>query len=72
MFTLYIQQAGCIAERVAVLQVSSMVFVAQFFVSAFMGAIIDLVGSPVVVMVAASVLSLCGAVSASKVTYLGL
>ena len=55
-----------------VLQVSSMVFVAQFLVSAFMGAIIDLVGSPVVVMVAASILSLCGAISATKVTYLGL
>jgi len=49
-----------------------MVFVAQFFVSAFMGAVIDLVGSPVVVMVAASILSLCGAVAATKVTYLGL
>jgi len=57
---------------VAVLQVSSMVFVAQFVVSAFMGAIVDAVGSPVVVMIAASILSLCGAVSASKVTYLAL
>jgi len=49
-----------------------MVFIAQFLVSAFMGAIIDLAGSPVVVMIAASILSLCGAVAASKVTYLGL
>jgi len=49
-----------------------MVFVAQFVVSAFMGALIDLVGSPVVVMVAASIFSLCGAAAASKVTYLGL
>jgi len=58
--------------RGCALQVSSMVFVAQFVVSAFMGAVTDLVGSPVVVMVAASILSLCGAVAASKVTYLGL
>jgi len=49
-----------------------MVFVAQFIVSSFMGAVIDLVGSPVVVMVVASILSFCGAVAASKVTYLGL
>jgi len=49
-----------------------MVFVAQFMVSAFMGAVMDLVGSPVVVMIAASILSLCGAVTASKITYLGL
>lgn len=49
-----------------------MVFVAQFFVSAFMGALIDLVDSPVVVMIAASILSFCGALAASKVTYLGL
>lgn len=54
------------------MQVSSMVFVAQFIVSAFMGAVIDAVGSPVVVMVVASIFSLCGAVAASKVTYLGL
>jgi len=49
-----------------------MVFVAQFVVSAFMGAVMDLVGSPVVVMIAASFLSLCGAIIASKITYLGL
>jgi len=54
------------------LQVSSMVFIAQFLVSAFMGAIIELVGSSAVIMVAAAILSLCGAVSASRVTYLGL
>jgi len=49
-----------------------MVFIAQFLVSAFMGVITDLAGSPVVVMITASILSLCGAVTASKVTYLGL
>jgi len=32
----------------------------------------DLVGSPVVVMIAASILSLCGAVTATRITYLGL
>ena len=49
-----------------------MVFVAQFVISSFMGAIIELAGSPVIVMIAASVFSLCGALSATRVTYLGL
>lgn len=52
--------------------VSSMVFLAQFILSLSMGSIIRMVSSTTAVIVAASVLSFCGAVSASFVTYLDL
>ena len=49
--------------------VSSMVFLAQFILSLTMGSIIAATGSTVAVVVAASVLSFCGAVTAVFVTY---
>ena len=50
----------------------SMVFLAQFILSLSMGSIINAVQSTTAVVVAASVLSFCGAVSANFVTYLDL
>jgi len=52
--------------------ISSMVFLAQFILSLSMGSIINAVQSTTAVVVAASVLSFCGAVSANFVTYLDL
>ena len=52
--------------------VSSMVFLAQFILSTFLGSIIDLVNSTVTVVVAAAILSFCGALSASQIVYLDL
>ena len=49
--------------------VSCMVFLAQFILSLSMGTIITYFQSTVAVIVAASVLSFCGAVTASFVTY---
>lgn len=51
--------------------VSSMVFLAQFVLSSCMGSIMHACGSTSVV-VAAALLSFCGALTAFKVTYLGL
>ena len=52
--------------------VSSMVFLAQFILSLSMGSIIRMVNSTTAVIVSASVLSFCGAISAYFVTYLDL
>ncbi|GFN87906.1 proton-associated sugar transporter a [Plakobranchus ocellatus] len=52
--------------------VSSMVFMAQFLLSVAMGTIMAAVGSTVTVLVASSVLSFCGALTALRVTYLDL
>lgn len=52
--------------------VSSMVFFAQFLLSLAMGSIIHLVGSTVAVMVCASILATCGAITATRVMYLDL
>ncbi|KAK3577707.1 hypothetical protein CHS0354_032700 [Potamilus streckersoni] len=52
--------------------VSSMVFLAQFILSSVMGSIVHLAGSTVTIVIAAAILSFCGAVSATQVTYLGL
>ncbi|GAB1610937.1 solute carrier family 45 member 4-like [Argonauta hians] len=52
--------------------ISSMVFVAQFLLSSCMGSIIHLSGTTTVVMVAAAILSLCGAITATQVLYLDL
>lgn len=52
--------------------VSCMVFLAQFILSLSMGSIIAATGSTVAVIVAASVLSFCGAVSACFVNYMDL
>ncbi|KAL3836293.1 hypothetical protein ACJMK2_021730 [Sinanodonta woodiana] len=52
--------------------VSSMVFLAQFILSSVMGSIVHLAGSTVTVVIAAAILSFCGSVSATQVTYLGL
>ena len=52
--------------------VSSMVFLAQFILSISMGNIISAFQSTTAVIVAASVLSFCGSVTASFVTYLDL
>ncbi|KAL5010419.1 hypothetical protein ScPMuIL_012724 [Solemya velum] len=51
---------------------SSMVFLAQFILSAFMGTIIHAAGSTITIVIAAAVLSLCGAISATQVVYLDL
>jgi len=52
--------------------VSTMVFLAQFILSLTMGSIIQAVNSTTAVIIAASVLSFCGAIAASFVTYLDL
>ena len=52
--------------------VSSMVFLAQFILSLSMGSIINAFQTTTVVVIAASVLSFCGSVSACFVTYLEL
>ncbi len=49
--------------------VSSMVFLAQFILSLSMGTIIAAAQSTVAVILAAAVLSFCGAITASFVTY---
>jgi hypothetical protein len=50
--------------------VSSMVFVAQFILSFFIGSLIKLLGTKTVVVYAASVFSSCAAVSSTKLYYL--
>jgi len=52
--------------------VSCMVFLAQFILSLLMGSIVYRTGSTVAVVVAAAILSFCGAISANFVTYLDL
>ncbi|OWF52242.1 Proton-associated sugar transporter A [Mizuhopecten yessoensis] len=52
--------------------VSSMVFLAQFILSAFVGTIIDAVGSSVAIVVAAAIFSFIGACCATQVMYLDL
>ncbi|XP_014768744.1 solute carrier family 45 member 4 [Octopus bimaculoides] len=52
--------------------ISSMVFVAQFLLSSCMGSIIHVSGTTAAVIVAAAVLSLCGALTATQVLYLDL
>ena len=52
--------------------VSCMVFLAQFILSSLMGTIVAAAGSTVAVVVCASVLSFCGAVSANFVSYMDL
>ncbi|CAF1164404.1 unnamed protein product [Rotaria sordida] len=49
--------------------VSSMVFLAQLFLSLTMGTFIHLAGSTVIVTIVASVLSICGAISATQILY---
>ena len=49
-----------------------MVFFAQFLLSACMGAIVHKTGTTASVMAAASVLSFCGSLCATKVLYLDL
>jgi solute carrier family 45 protein 1/2/4 len=52
--------------------VSSMVFIAQLLLSAFVGSVVHATGSTVAVVVMAAVLSFLGALSATQVLYLGL
>merc|ERR1712227_1047297 len=52
--------------------VSAMVFLAQFILSSLMGSIVQFMGSTVAVVICASILSFCGAVSANFVTYMDL
>ncbi|XP_014671303.1 PREDICTED: proton-associated sugar transporter A-like [Priapulus caudatus] len=52
--------------------ISSMVFLAQFILSACMGGIVHAVGSTVAVIICAALLSFCGAVSATWVMYVDL
>lgn len=50
--------------------ISNMIFVAQLSVSLSIGSLITWYGSPVVVIYAAGALSLCAALSATKVVYM--
>ncbi|UJR30917.1 hypothetical protein I4U23_018427 [Adineta vaga] len=50
--------------------VSSMVFLAQLCLSSTMGIFIHLAGSTVIITIIASLLSICGAISATQVSYL--
>lgn len=52
--------------------VSSMVFLAQLTLSCFMGSLVAAVGSTTAVVAVAAVLSFCGALIATQVTYLDL
>jgi len=52
--------------------VSAMVFLAQFILSSLMGSLVQFIGSTVAVVICASVLSFCGAVSANFITYMDL
>lgn len=52
--------------------ISSMVFLAQFILSLCMGTIITSSGTTTSVICTASVLSFCGALSATKIMYLDL
>ena len=52
--------------------VSSMLFLAQLVLSSCMGVLINAAGSTAIVMATASVLSFCGAVTATQVMYLEL
>ncbi|XP_071040438.1 solute carrier family 45 member 4 isoform X2 [Parasteatoda tepidariorum] len=52
--------------------VSSMVFLSQFILSLSMGSIVEALGSTVVPVCAAAILSACGAVAATQVTYLDI
>ena len=61
-------QARGIGTDVAI--VSSMVFVAQLCLSSTMGTLIHITNSTVVVTIVASILSVCGAISATQVLYL--
>ncbi|XP_041347296.1 proton-associated sugar transporter A-like [Gigantopelta aegis] len=64
------QQVRGLGTDVAV--VGSMVFLAQFLLSVSIGSVIQAVNSTVAVVVAAAILSFCGAVTATQVTYLDL
>lgn len=66
----YQDQVRGIGTDIAI--VSCMVFLAQFILSLCMGSIVAKAGSTVAVVVMASVLSFCGAVSANFVTYMEL
>lgn len=52
--------------------VSSMVFLAQFILSCIMGQIVSITETTTAVVSTAAFLSLCGAVSATRVMYLDL
>jgi len=49
--------------------VSSMVFVAQFILSFFIGTLIKLIGTKTVVVYAAALFSSCAAISSTKLLY---
>merc|ERR1719458_1843516 len=66
----YQDQVRGIGTDIAI--VSCMVFLAQFILSLCMGSIVAKAGSTVAVVVMASILSFCGAVSANFVTYMEL
>lgn len=52
--------------------VSSMVFVAQFVLSTFVGSVVDAIGSTVAVVLLAAVFSFLGSLCATQVLYLDL
>ncbi|CAF4490035.1 unnamed protein product, partial [Rotaria magnacalcarata] len=49
--------------------VSSMVFLAQLCLSSTMGTFVHLAGSTAMITIVASILSICGAISATQVLY---
>ncbi|XP_043211013.1 proton-associated sugar transporter A-like [Amphibalanus amphitrite] len=64
------QQVRGLGTDVAI--VSSMVFLAQFVLSLCVGSIVTAAGTTTMVVVLAAVLSTCGAITATQVTYLDL
>jgi len=70
MDSAWVDQVRGIGTDIAI--VSCMVFLAQFILSSLMGSIVAAAGSTVAVVICASVLSLCGAISANFVSYMDL
>ena len=68
--TVKTQQVRGLGTDVAI--VSSMVFLAQFVLSLCVGSIVTAAGTTTMVVVMAAVLSTCGAITATQVTYLDL
>lgn len=67
-----IQSGGVRGLGTDVAIVSSMVFLAQFFLSCCLGTIVSLSGTTTAVVCVASTLAACGAISATQIMYLDL
>lgn len=67
-----IQSGGVRGLGTDVAIVSSMVFLAQFFLSCCLGTIVSVSGTTTAVVCVASTLAACGAISATQIMYLDL